>query len=95
MRAWQHRWETWAGRNLGLERWDLAFGVGQARRLSRTDHALSDSAAKLADGNRPIGTSFRGIVVPFYGLLADMPVISGESAFDPLADMVRTPANVG
>jgi hypothetical protein len=53
MRAWQHRWETWAGRNLGLERWDFAFGVGQARRLSRSDHALSDSATKLADGSSP------------------------------------------
>ena len=31
----------------------------------------------------------------FPWFLADMPVISGESAFDPLADMARTPANVG
>jgi hypothetical protein len=53
MQAWQHRWETWAGRNLGFERWDFAFGVGQAKRLSRSDHALSDSATKLADGSPP------------------------------------------
>src|SRR5258708_5375174 len=53
MRAWQHRWETWAGRNLGLERWDTAFGAGQAKRLSRSDHTLSDSATKLADGSSP------------------------------------------
>ena len=36
-----------------LERWDFAFGVGQAKRLSRSDHTLSDSATKLADGSSP------------------------------------------
>jgi hypothetical protein len=62
MQAWQHRWETWAGWNLGLERWDFAFGAGQAKRLSRSDHALSDSATKLAAGTRPTGTPFvRGV----------------------------------
>jgi hypothetical protein len=29
MRAWQHRWETWAGWNLGLERWDLLLAQGK------------------------------------------------------------------
>jgi hypothetical protein len=59
MRTWQHHWETWAGRNLGLERWGFAFGAGQARRLSRSDHALSDSATNLPMAIRPIGTHFR------------------------------------
>jgi hypothetical protein len=31
MRAWQHRCETWAERNLGLGRWDFGFSVGQAK----------------------------------------------------------------
>jgi len=53
------RMEPWA-RTLGF-----ASGAGQAGCLSRSGHALSDSATKLAGGCRPpIGTRFRGIAVP-------------------------------
>jgi hypothetical protein len=29
MRAWQHRWETWAGQNLGFERWNFLLAQGK------------------------------------------------------------------
>jgi hypothetical protein len=58
MRAWQRRWETWAGWNLGLERWDLLLAQGKPGVFPEATMPCPILRRNLPTAIRLIGTHF-------------------------------------
>jgi hypothetical protein len=53
MRAWQHRWEAWAGWNLGLERWDLLLAQGKPSVFPEATMPCPILRQNFVDGSPP------------------------------------------